>query len=71
VLQVFCSVRHELLLMKELGYKLLLRWVVGLTMDERVWDATTCHEEVRPGCSTTSGPQLLPSGRSAGARSDV
>jgi transposase len=41
LLQVFYSVRSELLLMEQLDYNLLFRWFVGLTMDDPVWDATT------------------------------
>jgi transposase len=41
LLQVFYSIRSELLLMEQLDYNLLFRWFVGLTMDDRVWDATT------------------------------
>jgi transposase len=41
LLQVFYSIRSELLLMEQLDYNLLFRWFVGLTMDDPVWDATT------------------------------
>jgi transposase len=41
LLQIFYSIRSELLLMEQLDYNLLFRWFVGLTMDDRVWDATT------------------------------
>jgi transposase len=41
LLQVFYSIRSELLLMEQLEYNLLFRWFVGLTMDDPVWDATT------------------------------
>jgi transposase len=41
LLQVFYSIRSELLLMEQLDYKLLFRWFVGLTVDDPVWDATT------------------------------
>jgi hypothetical protein len=41
LLQVFYSIRSEVLLMEQLDYDLLFRWFVGLTMDDRVWDATT------------------------------
>jgi transposase len=41
LLQIFYSIRSELLLMEQLNYNLLFRWFVGLTMDDRVWDATT------------------------------
>jgi transposase len=41
LLQIFYSIRSELLLMEQLNYNLLFRWFVGLTMDDSVWDATT------------------------------
>jgi transposase len=40
VLQILYSVRSERLLMEALGYNLLFRWFVGLSMDDQVWDAT-------------------------------
>jgi transposase len=40
LLQVLYSVRSERLLMEQLGYNLLFRWFVGLSMDEVVWDVT-------------------------------
>jgi transposase len=40
LLQMFYSVRSERLLMEQLGYNLLFRWFVGLSMDEEVWDVT-------------------------------
>ena len=40
LLQAFFTMRSERQLMEQLNYNLLFRWFVGLTMDERVWDAT-------------------------------
>ena len=40
LLQIFYSIRSELLLIEQLDYNLLFRWFVGLTMDDSVWDAT-------------------------------
>jgi len=40
LLQVRYSVRSERLLMEQLGYHLLFRWFVGLSMDDAVWDVT-------------------------------
>ena len=40
LLQMLYSVRSERLLMEALGYNLLYRWFVGLSMDEEVWDVT-------------------------------
>lgn len=41
LLQIFYSIRSELLLIEQLDHNLLFRWFVGLTMDDPVWDATT------------------------------
>jgi len=40
LLQAFYTVRSERLLMEQLDYNLLFRWFVGLSMDDRVWDAS-------------------------------
>src|SRR5216684_2265761 len=40
LLQVLYSVRSERLLIEQLGYNLLFRWFVGLSMDDAVWDVT-------------------------------
>ena len=40
VLQALYTVRSERLLVEQLEYNLLFRWFVGLSMDDRVWDAT-------------------------------
>jgi transposase len=41
LLQVLYGVRSERQLMEQLDYNLLFRWFVGLSPDERVWDATS------------------------------
>ncbi|BAU73902.1 Hypothetical protein ppKF707_4114 [Metapseudomonas furukawaii] len=38
LLQLFCSLRSERMLMEQLGYNLLFRWFVGLAIDDPVWD---------------------------------
>lgn len=40
LLQALYSIRSERMLMEQLDYNLLFRWFVGLSPDERVWDAT-------------------------------
>src|SRR5246127_318737 len=40
LLQAFYSVRSERQLMEQLGYNLLLRWFVGLSLDAAIWDVT-------------------------------
>ena len=61
LLQVFYSIRSELLLMEQLDYNLLFRWFVGLTMDDPVWDAMTFTKnrdrllnQRSPGASSTA-----------------
>jgi transposase len=41
LLQMLYSIRSERLLMEELDYSVLYRWFVGLSLDDRIWDATT------------------------------
>lgn len=41
LLQAFFTVRSERQLMEQIDYNLLFRWFVGLSMDDRVWDAST------------------------------
>jgi transposase len=41
LLQVFYGIRSEAQLVEQLDYNLLYRWFVGLSPDEKVWDATT------------------------------
>jgi transposase len=55
LLQIFYSIRSELLLIEQLDYNLLFRWFVGLTMDDPVWDATTCTKS-GTGCSIRRSP---------------
>jgi len=40
LLQAFYSVRSERQLIEQLGYNLLFRWFVGLSLDAVVWDVT-------------------------------
>jgi len=49
LLQAFYTVRSERLLTEQLDYNLLFRWLVGLSMDDEVWDATVfCKNRDRP-----------------------
>jgi transposase len=41
VLQVLYGIRSERLLCEQLGYNMLYRWFVGLSMDEAAWDHST------------------------------
>lgn len=41
LLQALYGIRSERQLMEQLDYNLLFRWFVGLSPDDRVWDATT------------------------------
>src|ERR1700739_715919 len=40
LLQAFYSVRSERQLMEQLGYNLLFRWFVGVSLDAEIWDVT-------------------------------
>jgi transposase len=40
LLQILFSIRSERQLMEQLHYNLLYRWFVGLSMEDKVWDAT-------------------------------
>jgi transposase len=40
LLQMLYSVRSERLLVEEIDYNILIRWFVGLNLDDEVWDAT-------------------------------
>jgi len=40
LLQMLYTVRSKRLLMEQLDYNLLFRWFVGLSMDDKVWNAT-------------------------------
>jgi transposase len=40
LLQAFYTVRSERQLMLQLDYNLLFHWLVGLSIDDPVWDAT-------------------------------
>ena len=40
LVQILFSIRSERQLMEQLEYNLLLRWFVGLGMDDSVWDPT-------------------------------
>jgi transposase len=41
LLQILYTVRSERQLMEQMDYNLLFRWFVGLSMDDKVWDAST------------------------------
>jgi transposase len=40
LLQAFFTVRSERQLMEQINYNILFRWFVGLSLDDRVWDAS-------------------------------
>lgn len=41
LLQAFFTIRSERQLMEQINYNILFRWFVGLSMDDRVWDASS------------------------------
>jgi transposase len=40
LLQMLYSIRSERLLMEEIDYSILFRWLVGMNLDDEVWDPT-------------------------------
>src|SRR5579872_2553284 len=44
LLRVFYSIRSERMLMEQLHDNLLFRWLVGIEMDERVWNHAVCSK---------------------------
>ena len=46
--QSFCNIRSERQLIEQLNCNLLLRWLVGLSVDERVWDAAVYSKSGLP-----------------------
>jgi transposase len=40
LLQAFFTIRSERQLMEQIDYNMLFRWFVGLSMDDKVWDAS-------------------------------
>jgi len=41
LLQILYSIRSERQLVERMRYNMLFRWLVGLSLDDAVWDATT------------------------------
>ena len=58
MLQIFYSTRSERMLMEHLDYNLLVRWFVGLEMDEAVWNHAVFNKnrEFTPRAAFRSGP---------------
>ena len=67
LLQLFYTVRSERLLMEQLDYNLLVRWFVGLGVDEPAWgrpcSRTTVSGFWRPKSCTSSSPRCWPAPR--------
>jgi transposase len=59
LLMVLYSVRSERQLMEQLDYNLLLRWFVGLEMDDEVWDVTVFTKNRERLISGAVSQQLL------------
>jgi transposase len=74
LLQVLYSIRSERMLMEQLDYNLLFRWFVGLSMDDRVWDATVFTKNrdrlLQGDIATLFFEQVLAQARAAGLTSD-
>lgn len=74
LLQVLYSVRSERMLMEQLDYNLLFRWFVGLSMDDRIWDATVFTKNrdrlLRGHIANLFFDQVLAAARERGLTSD-
>jgi transposase len=46
LLQAFFGVRWEWQLMEQVGYNMLFRWFIGLSMDAPVWEVTVLPRTV-------------------------
>ena len=62
LLQIFYSIRSERLLMEQLDYNLLFRWIVGMEMDERVWGPRRVQQEPRAAAERGDRRGVLPAG---------
>jgi transposase len=54
LLQIFYSIRSELLLIEQLDYNLLFRWFVGLGMDDEMDRFMKAFKEIFPQKSKTT-----------------
>jgi transposase len=54
LLQVLYTIRSERQLMEQLDYNLLYRWLVGLNMDDSIWDVTVFTRTASGACSRKS-----------------
>lgn len=74
VVQVLFSVRSERLLVEQLHYNLLFRWLVGLQMDDRVWEVTVSTKNrdrlLRGDVAQAFFAQVIGQAREAGLLSD-
>src|SRR5438552_16379826 len=61
-LQMLYSVRSERLLLEEMDYNLLFRWIVGLDADDEVGDATTFTKNRDRALDAEVAKQLLAQG---------
>ena len=52
LVQVLFSVRSERQLMEQVRYNLLYRWLIGLAIDDEVWDHSS-FSRTASGCSST------------------
>ena len=48
LLQALYTIHSERLLMEEIDYSILLRWFIGLILDEEIWSPTVFQQESRP-----------------------
>ncbi len=65
------SIPPERLLMEQLDYNILLRWFVGLEMDEPIWDTDRVHHEPRSPAESGGRAPVPGAGRRSRRRVDV
>jgi transposase len=71
LLQLFCSIRSERLLMEQLDLDILFRGFVGLEMDEPIWVPTVFTKNRDRVAAARCRPQLLPARAGARVRPDA
>jgi transposase len=59
LLQILFSIRSNRLLVEQLGYNILYRWFLGLSLEERIWDHSTFSQNQERLIGTNIAGQFL------------
>ena len=59
LLQILFSIRSNRLLVEQLGYNILYRWFLGLSLEERIWDHSTFSQNQERLIGTDIAGQFL------------